>query len=230
MDARPTSADAFALRPGFHQGDSVLLLGQGRYGATFDARPARYRLIAVIPSLDDTAALEALEGARRLVDSGKAAVFAALPGSKAVDDLERRFPYVGFLEAGENWTTAFGAEPAGCWVILDPMLRIQNICPLRDRDLAFDFLDRLAAQGQASDLVPAPILVLSDVFEPDLCRHLIDVFDRDGGKQTGFMQDGTVTTVERFDQSWKRRRDIVLSDPSLVAGMRAYRQAGLPRD
>ena len=54
---------------------------------------------------------------------------------------------------------------------------------------------------------PAPILTLADVLEPELCRHLVDCFERGGGRESGFMQDVEGRSVEHFDDGWKRRRD-----------------------
>ena len=68
---------------------------------------------------------------------------------------------------------------------------------------------------------PAPILTLAHVFEPELCAHLIDCFEHAGGKDSGFMQDVSGRSVENFDNSWKRRRDFHLTDPALIANLRA---------
>ena len=62
----------------------------------------------------------------------------------------------------------------------------------------------------------APILVLPNVFEPDLCGFLIDQFERHGGRSSGFMQESNERTVEAYDPSWKRRRDYLISDTALT--------------
>lgn len=216
--------NAFAMRPALHRGDSVLLLNQGRHLSAFDAFPGRHALIAVLPSADGpagVAALQALESARSLADSGKAAFFAAFPGADGAVEVKTSFPSICFPAGADDWPSAFGAGPDGCWVIVDPMLRIVDIAPLGDRDRAFRMLERLPRQVGATLRPPAPILLLSDVLEPDLCRRLIEVFDRDGGRETGFMADSNGKAVQNLDQGWKRRRDIMLSDPPVVAGVRA---------
>jgi predicted 2-oxoglutarate/Fe(II)-dependent dioxygenase YbiX len=63
--------------------------------------------------------------------------------------------------------------------------------------------------------------VLADVFEPELCAHLVASFERSGGRDTGFMQDQGGRSVENFDNSWKRRRDFHLTDAKLIANLRA---------
>ncbi len=225
MNERPMAINRFALRPGMNRGDSVLLLDEGRHGATFDCFPGRYAVVAVLASAETPAALDALqalEDNRRFVDSGKASLFAAIPGPRPAVELARRFPSVRFLEGAGDWASVFGAGPEGCWVIVNPMLRVVDIAALSNRERAFGLLERLPAPGEPSGpSSPAPILLLPGVFEPDLCRHLIDVFERDGGRETGFMQDSEGKSIERFDRDWKRRRDIMLSDPGLVAAIRA---------
>jgi predicted 2-oxoglutarate/Fe(II)-dependent dioxygenase YbiX len=225
MNEHPREIDRFALRPGTNRGDSVLLLDQGRNAAAFDSVPGRYCLIAVLTSADSSAALdalEALEDRRGFVEGGKAAFFAAVPGPGPAVELARRFPSIRFLAAANDWAATFCDGGDGCWVFVNPMFRVLDIAALSDRDRAFGLLERLPAPKRAFAVSsPAPILLLSGVFELDLCRHLVDLFDRDGGRETGFMQDADGQSHERFDQDWKRRRDIMLSDPRLVANIRA---------
>jgi hypothetical protein len=225
MNIHPKDIDGLALRPGINRGDSVLLLNQARNGAAFDSLPGRYGVIAALASAESPGAigaLQILENNRRFVDSGKAAFFAAVPERRSAPELAERFPSIRFLEDGQDWAPAFGAGPDGCWAIVDPMLRVIDIAALSQLDRAFSLLERLPAPTVAFGFSsPAPILFLPGVFEPDLCRHLVDVFDRDGGKETGFMEDAEGKSIERLDHDWKRRRDMMLSDPFLVAGVRA---------
>ena len=86
MNERPMTIDRFTLRPGMNRGDSVLLLDEARHGAAFDSFPGRYGVIAALASAETPAALDALqalEDSRRIVDSGKASFFAAIPGLSA---------------------------------------------------------------------------------------------------------------------------------------------------
>lgn len=224
MNAHTREVDRFALGRAMACGDNVLLLDQGRHGPAFDARPGRYGLIAAFASPDVSAhlhALQAMEDARRFVDNGKAAFFAAVPGPESAE-LAQRFPSVRFLENARDWAQAFGVGQDGHWVIVGPTQRIVDVAPLSKRDWAFDLLERLPAPREAfGPSPPVPVLLLPGVLEPDLCRHLMEVFDRDGGRPTGFMQDDGEKSMERFDDDWKCRRDIMLSDPRLVAGVRA---------
>ena len=214
----------FALNPGAQLGDSAFFLNSGRQQLAFDPFPGRAIALAFLGSANDPAAeatLAALSADRRLVDEGKAAFFAVARefGLGPEVALEARFPSIVFLWDGDEMARAFGA--ARSLVILDPMLRVIEVAPLDQPDRAFDVLRRWSVQNGASAYPPAPILTLAHVFEPELCAHLITQFERDGGKDTGFMQDQGGRSVENFDGTWKRRRDFHLTDRPLIANLRA---------
>ncbi len=214
----------FALKPGAERGDSAFLLNSGRHRLAFDPFPGRTILLAFlgsIPGAAEEAALETLSSHRRLVDEGKVAFFAVASesGSGAAIGLEARFPSIVFLTDGGEMARAFGADSS--WVVLDPMLRVIGAGPLEDADRALASVTASASPQGSDPCVWAPILSLSDVFEPELCRHLIDCFERGGGKESGFMQDEGGRSLENFDQEWKRRRDFHLTDARLIANLRA---------
>ena len=215
----------FALKPGAQPGDSAFFLNSGRHQLAFDPFPGRAIALAFLGSANDPAAeaaLAALSANRRLVDEGEAAFFAVVRESGLEPEvaLEARFPSIVFLWDGDEMARAFGADQS--WVILDPMLRIVEVAPLDEADRAFDVLNRLSRLNPAASAYPpAPILTLAHLFEPDLCAHLITQFERDGGRDTGFMQDQGGRSVENFDGTWKRRRDLHLTDRPLVANLRA---------
>ena len=215
----------FALKPGAKRGDSAFLLNSGRHRLAFDPFPGRAIVLAFLGSIAEPAAeaaLTALSANRRLADEGKAAFFAILPesGSGPEIALQARFPSIIFLWGGDEMARAFGADRS--FVILDPMLRVVDIAPLDEADQVLADLTRSPPPGEAfGPSAPAPILVLAHVFEPELCTHLIACFERGGGKESGFMQDESGRSVENFDDSWKRRRDFHLTDPGLIANLRA---------
>jgi hypothetical protein len=213
----------FALKPGAQRGDSAFLLNQGRHRLAFDPFPGRYIVLAFQGSAADPAAdaaLQTLAASRRLAEDGKAAFFAVVsePGSRIA--LEARFPSIVFLWDGEGLARAFGAARAV--VVLDPMLRVVDVAPLDGCARVLERLDRASPPSNISGAgAPTPILALADVLEPELCRHLIECFERGGGKDSGFMQDQGGRSVEIFDDGWKRRRDFLLTDPRLIASIRA---------
>jgi predicted 2-oxoglutarate/Fe(II)-dependent dioxygenase YbiX len=212
----------FALKSGAQPGDSAFLLNTGGHRLAFDPFPGRAVVLAFLGSAADPAAeatLAALSANTRLVDGGEAAFFvvASESGSGPEIAMEARFPSIVFLWDGDEMARAFGADRS--WVILDPMLRVIDVAPLDEGDRVLARLSRSLPPSEAFS--PAPILTLAHVFEPELCAHLVDCFERGGAKDSGFMQDVGGRSVENFDNGWKRRRDFHLSDTKLIANLRA---------
>jgi predicted 2-oxoglutarate/Fe(II)-dependent dioxygenase YbiX len=215
----------FALKPGAQPGDSAFLLNTGRHRLAFDPFPGRAIALAFLGSVADLAAeaaLTAISTCQRLVDDGRAAFFAVAAESGAGPEiaLEARFPSIVFLWDGDEMARAFGADRS--LVILDAMLRVVDAAPLDQADWVLARLSGSpSANPSSAPCPPAPILTLAHVFEPELCAHLVDCFEHAGGKDSGFMQDVGGRSVENFDNSWKRRRDFHLTDPKLIANLRA---------
>jgi predicted 2-oxoglutarate/Fe(II)-dependent dioxygenase YbiX len=215
----------FALKSRAQRGDSAFLLNSGRHRLAFDPFPGRYIVLAFLGSTADAAAeaaLAALSANRRLVEDRSAAFFTVVAesGSGSATALEARFSSIGFLWDGDEMARAFGADRS--WVILDPMLRVIEVAPLDDADRVLARLSALPPPDQTfGSCPPAPILTLADIFEPELCAHLVACFEHGGGKDSGFMQDESGRSVENFDDGWKRRRDFHLTDTGLIANLRA---------
>lgn len=72
-----------------------------------------------------------------------------------------------------------------------------------------------ALQRGLDSLAHAPVLVVERVFEPELCRALIDYYNSRGGTESGFMRERDGKTVAVRDSGFKRRRDCVIDDPRL---------------
>jgi peroxiredoxin len=104
------------------------------------------------------------------------------------------------------------------WVVLDPQLRVLRVVPFASdrRDIAEinACLDALPPAPESG--VEAPVVLLPNVFEPDFCRRLVDLFDADGGFDSGFMRESTGKTVGVVDHGFKRRRDWAIGDPQIV--------------
>jgi peroxiredoxin/predicted 2-oxoglutarate/Fe(II)-dependent dioxygenase YbiX len=58
----------------------------------------------------------------------------------------------------------------------------------------------------------APVLLIPNVFEPAFCQHLIQRFQTNGGRDSGFMREKDGKTFEVSDYSFKKRRDFNLED------------------
>lgn len=86
-----------------------------------------------------------------------------------------------------------------------------------DRAAVFAYLAALPAVEQsAGTALQAPILFLPDVFEPEFCRKLIDLYEAHGGQESGFMRQVGDKTVGATDPSHKRRKDYVIEDEAII--------------
>lgn len=107
------------------------------------------------------------------------------------------------------------------WMVLDPVLRVMKTIPFAagGSDIAelFDYLAHLPpADCFPGFEVHAPILIVPNTLEPELCRRLIEIFEQEGGRETGAMRDINGVTTEVHDYRHKRRRDVILTDDGLV--------------
>lgn len=202
----------------------------------------RWLVLGFLPGLDHPPVLPALQAmATRgdLFDARFAVFFGVLATAPRPDDprLTALGPMRdGFrlaLDPGAAFARAEGAcsldsDPPALrphWLICDPQLRVLDSLPMAGEDGgAGAVIARLASlpapELQAGFPVPAPILVLPRVFEPELCAALIAAYDTDGGKLSGFMREQGGQTVGVQDPRFKVRRDHVLADPDLVAKAR----------
>jgi hypothetical protein len=106
--------------------------------------------------------------------------------------------------------------------LLDPLLRVIAACPLeRIGELAALLRHLPPPHLHAGQETPAPVLVLPRVFEPELCQHLIALYARFGGEDSGYMVERDGRTVGVLDHSHKRRFDCLIEDADLQATIRA---------
>lgn len=76
--------------------------------------------------------------------------------------------------------------------------------------------------GQTAATPSAPVLVVPAVFEPALCRDLIDLFESQEREASGYMVTDRATgrTVMKRDPLHKRRRDCTIEDDGLRDAVR----------
>jgi predicted 2-oxoglutarate/Fe(II)-dependent dioxygenase YbiX len=60
------------------------------------------------------------------------------------------------------------------------------------------------------------VLILPNVFEPEFCRHLIGLYEKHGGRESGFMRDVDGRTTLINDHRHKRRKDYTIQDPEIA--------------
>jgi peroxiredoxin/predicted 2-oxoglutarate/Fe(II)-dependent dioxygenase YbiX len=204
----------------------------------FHSVAGRYVLLAFIGSAarpEAQAALAAIAARRAMFDDERACFFGisadaadrdqgrltpAIPGIRFLFDLSGKVARdYGVLRRPEGSDGAAFYTPA--WVLLDPMLRVIETRPIVE---AAAMLDRLAALPppvlHGGTEIPPPVLVLPRVFDPRLCRALIDHYDTQGGTPSGFMREVDGKTVGMFDAALKRRSDCTIADEGLRQAVR----------
>jgi peroxiredoxin len=102
-------------------------------------------------------------------------------------------------------------------LVLDPSLRVLAVVPMEDAETHNAALGRILAGLppvglHAGVAVPAPVLVVPRVFEPDFCRTLIALYQRNGGSESGVMRERDGNTVGVIDHTFKRRQDFLFTD------------------
>jgi predicted 2-oxoglutarate/Fe(II)-dependent dioxygenase YbiX len=108
------------------------------------------------------------------------------------------------------------------WMVLDPTLRVRAVFPFKadgsEHDEVMAYIRNLPpVERFAGFEVPAPVLIIPNVFEPDLCRHLIGLYEQHGGEESGFMREVGGKTVGVSDQNHKRRKDYNIEDQKLIS-------------
>jgi predicted 2-oxoglutarate/Fe(II)-dependent dioxygenase YbiX len=105
--------------------------------------------------------------------------------------------------------------------LLDPLLRVIACGGVSQLPALIGLLRRLPPPERHAGMeAPAPVLVLPRVFEPELCRRLVAVYEALGGKDSGFMVERDGKTVGVHDHAAKRRRDCEIEDEALRAAIR----------
>ena len=206
----------------------------------FDAAAGRYLVLCFIGSAADPqaqAALQAVQARNDLFDDDHAAIFVVSndPQDEVTGRLGNRPP--GFRvfwdfdrKVANLYGVADGADPQGplsrFWLLIDPTMRVISTIPFRaDGSDLPQVLDEVAALPPPARFagfeVQAPILILPRVFEPELCRHLIGLYEAHGGRESGFMREVNGRTVGVSDASHKRRKDYDITDKALISGLQA---------
>ena len=130
-------------------------------------------------------------------------------------------PAISFLaDYDGSVSRLFGAGHTPRTIVLDPMLRAVA-------DIGWDqagghaqtvrgVLQSLpAVEDSAGVPLTAPALIVPRVFDFDLCDFLIKVYDKLGGKDSGFLFDSNGTTSTVLDYRVKRRNDLSILVPDL---------------
>lgn len=205
----------------------------------FDTVAGRYILMAFLGSSEQPAAMAALSLVHEnhaLFDDVRLAFFGVSvdPRDEQEGRLVQMLPGIRYFWDGDTAVSrlyraaADRADAPGridyrpYWLLLDPMLRVLQLAPLSRPEPIFAAIRGLLDRGLPSgDDSHAPVLILPRVFEPEFCRHLIGLYDTNGGGASGFMRQVDGATVALFDDKHKRRSDHEITDPAVQEAMRA---------
>lgn len=208
----------------------------------FDSAGGRYLVLCFMASakLPNAArAVEAVSARPDLFNDRHASFFAVTsdPSDEVEQRLKERVPgYRAFWDFDRTVAQRYGVATSlpddprrvrmrQTWVIVDPFMQIMSMIPFGQGD------DHIAQVIKLIDDLPppelytgqeimAPVLVLPKIFEPELCRHLIGLYEADGGKESGFMQEVNGRTVGAQNRAFKSRRDFNIEEESLKLAIR----------
>jgi predicted 2-oxoglutarate/Fe(II)-dependent dioxygenase YbiX/peroxiredoxin len=219
------------LAPWFH---AAALGGSPRYA--FDTVAGRAIVLLFHGSAGwpaSQAALQVVERHRHLFDDANACFFGVSidPGDVREKRIEPSLPGIRwFLDHDRAVSGRYGAvDDEGeaqryrpHWLLLDTMLRVVDRAEITDGDRIMASLETLIGQKRdRSHDVNAPVLIAPRILEPALCRQLIELYERQGGEESGFMREENGMTVLKVDHAHKRRSDCTIEDEQLIAALRA---------
>ncbi|MGE0742054.1 MAG: 2OG-Fe(II) oxygenase [Hyphomonadaceae bacterium] len=196
----------------------------------FDTVGGRYVVLCFFGSSQPKASQEAVAAAMTatdIFDDEHACFFGVTTDPEDEKILRERYPgYRYFWDSNGLISRLYGAlsedEPVQrrrLWVVLDPTLRIMKATLFSPTSSAevIAFVRALPPPPRFTGMdLSAPVLVLPNVFEPELCRALIDLYQANGGAESGFMRDEDGRTIMQFDDKHKRRRDFLVEDRTLI--------------
>jgi predicted 2-oxoglutarate/Fe(II)-dependent dioxygenase YbiX/peroxiredoxin len=230
------------MQTSFRPGDPAPMFcaessGNPRYH--FDTVAGRYVVLCFLGSSIQPRSMEALRGVqahRELFDDVRLSFFGItvdksdrsegrlnqqLPGIRFFWDFDLALSRLyGAVSTDEKGTS--GALPyRPFWLVLDPSLRVLAQVPFEPGQSIFDYLKTLPpVELHAGVESFAPVLTVPRVFEPAFCRHLVQIYERCGGEESGFMREVDGKTIGMYDDNHKRRKDCVIEDKETRASAR----------
>ena len=133
------------------------------------------------------------------------------------------WPHPVFLDAKGAVRSAYriGDPGASIALVLDPNLRVLASVVLDDAGNAArkvrNVLDSYPAETEARVVdTQAPVLLIPNVLDPEICNFLMQAWENRGNVETGVEQSESTRRGERIDVEQKSRRDHIVEDDRLV--------------
>ena len=189
----------------------------------FTTAAGRYVLLGFMPEPGPArdAAFNAFGAHQTLFDDEKLTAFLVLTDEASMAQARNHARGLRwFLDGEKAVSRLYGAAQEGrpdspFWLLLDPFLRVLAQAPLEDAAQIFAIISALPpVADHAGAPLHAPVLIVPRVFEPDLCRELIAVYEAHGGDPSGVMRQVEGRTIGVLD-GFKSRRDVTVDDPTL---------------
>lgn len=199
-----------------------------------DVTAGRWIVLMFFGTLDYAPSLDALAAVlreRELFNDIDAAFFGVSidPADTAQRGLVDSEPGVRFFKdfdgaVGRLYGVAddTGMKPAV--FLIDPTFRVVMAEPIENGGAV---MARLKTEIVAPDPTTAPVLIMPRIFEPDLCRILIDYFEESTPESSGFTTEVDGRTVYRTNDRFKRRHDVTIVHDQMSAIVRERLQTRL---
>jgi len=210
----------------------------------FDTAAGRYIVMAFYGSAGDPntqARIKAVMDAPNIFNDKMACFFGVSndPSDETEKRVQERYPgYRFFYDFDLKISKLYGAVARDAkaggdrlnvrqfWTVIDPTLRVLNIIPfekdLSDAKALITYMRSLPEAGKYAGIeLQAPILFLPNVFEPDLCQQLINLYETGDNAESGFMRQVDGKTRLITDHNHKRRRDHIIKDQDIIAATQA---------
>ena len=205
----------------------------------FDTVGGRYLVLCFLVTGGDAhaeAALAAVRSRQQFFDDMNGSFFAVSsdPADESLNRITESIPgHRVFWDFDGSVGALFGALPRDAkpgtgnlqarrlWVVLDPTMRVMKVIPFQadqsDIAVLLGFIDHLPPPQHFSGVeLQAPILLLPNVLEPELCQRLTGLYEAHGGTESGFMREVNGKTVLVQDAAHKKRKDYDIEDPELI--------------
>lgn len=194
----------------------------------FSSLGGRYIVLAFLPQPGPQrdAALALVREHAAALDDSRAYFFGVLPDAESLAQARNTPPFRWFGDTDGELRRLYSAVNAEgdvqpTWVLIDPSLRILAWAPLDQGAPLLSHLGRLGdPDAHAGVPLHAPVLIVPRVFEPALCKRLIDYYAEAGGAPSGTMIERDGKTIGVLND-FKSRRDAKIEDSDLVRACRA---------
>jgi hypothetical protein len=218
-------------------GDAAPLFSQNSPGGVFNLGNlgGAFLAVALVPSSSvgvGKAVLEIVGRQRAIFDGVQASLLVVTVDRHDASRLKDTPGFQALLDFDGKVARRYGAIPMEVppgtanvqyrprFVLLDRRLRVVANLELSpdgsDAARILPEIEGLPARIAAEPELDPPILIVPRVFPADFCRHLIGLFEANGGEETGVISQTGEKTETILRRDIKRRRDYGIEDAALI--------------